>query len=36
LAQGCFALDFSNKANQFAFSTPHHGIYVYDYEKKVE
>ena len=29
LHQGCFSLDFSSKLDQFAFSTPHHGIYMY-------
>lgn len=29
LSQGCFALDFSSKVGQVAFSTPHHGLYVY-------
>jgi WD40 repeat protein len=33
LNQGCFSLDFSSRANQLAFSTPHHGIYVYEYKK---
>ena len=33
LNQGCFSFDFSSKTNQFAFTTPHHGLYVYNYEK---
>jgi WD40 repeat protein len=33
LNQGCFSLDFCSKQDQFAFSTPHHGLYVYSYHK---
>jgi COMPASS component SWD3 len=33
LNQGCFSLDFSNRLDQFAFSTPHHGLYVYEYKR---
>jgi hypothetical protein len=34
LSQGCFSLDFASKQNIFAFSTPHHGIYLYDYQQE--
>lgn len=32
--QGCFSLDFSRKHQQIAFSTAHHGFYIYNYKKK--
>lgn len=32
--EGCFSLDFSYKRSQFAFTTPHRGIYVYDIKRK--
>lgn len=32
LSEGCFSLDFSRKGPVFAFSTPHHGLYIYQYK----
>jgi len=32
LSQGCLSLDFSNKHKHFAFATPHHGMYLYEYQ----
>jgi hypothetical protein len=34
LPQGCFSLDFSGKSDSFAFTTPHHGLYIYKYRQK--
>jgi WD40 repeat protein len=31
LSQGCLSLDFSSKHNHLAFTTPHHGLYIYEY-----
>lgn len=31
--ESCFSLDFSHKTSQFAFTTAHHGFYVYDLKK---
>lgn len=33
LSQGCYSLDFAHKRQQIAFTTAHHGLYVYNYKK---
>lgn len=32
--EGCYSLDFHPKKAQIAFTTAHHGFYVYDLQKK--
>lgn len=32
--EGCFSIDFSHKSSEFAFTTAHHGIYIYKMERK--
>ena len=32
--EGCFSLDFHHNKSEFAFTTAHHGMYVYEIRKK--